>query len=53
MQGRKPSEFGNPLLRRTLETGFTLPAASQDRDLRPDVDEALKLVRLPALGSNA
>jgi histidine ammonia-lyase len=53
MQGRNASEFGNPLLRRTVEAGFALPAASQDRDLRPDVDEALKLVRLPALGSNA
>ncbi len=50
MQGRQPSDFTHPLLRRALETGFTLPAASQDRDLRPDVDAALKLVRLPALG---
>ncbi|MET3175268.1 UNVERIFIED_ORG: histidine ammonia-lyase [Arthrobacter sp. UYCu721] len=49
MQGRKTSEFSHPLLRRTLETGFTLPAATQDRDLRPDVDLALKLVLLPAL----
>lgn len=52
MQGREPSEFSNPRLRRTLEAGFTLPAASQDRDLRPDVDVASKLVLLPALGNN-
>jgi histidine ammonia-lyase len=51
MQGRKASEFSNPLLRRALEAGFMLPAANQDRDLRPDVDRALKLVRLPALAS--
>lgn len=51
LQGRHPSEFSNPLLRRTLDAGFTLPAANEDRDLRPDIDRALELVRLPALGS--
>lgn len=52
MQGREPSEFSNPLLRGALEAALTLPAASQDRDLRPDVDLALKLVRLQALGGS-
>lgn len=50
MQGRTPGEFSNPLFTKILKTAFTLPADTQDRDLRPDVDEALELVQLSGWG---
>ncbi|MDQ0676829.1 histidine ammonia-lyase [Arthrobacter pascens] len=53
MQGRTPDEFSNPVFSRVLKTAFTLPAATQDRDLRQDLDEALELVQLPGLGYQA
>ena len=53
MQGRTPDQFSNPVFSRVLKTAFTLPADTQDRDLRPDLDEALELVQLPGLGHQA
>lgn len=53
MQGRTPDQFSNPVFSRILKTAFTLPADTQDRDLRPDLDEALELVQLPGLGYQA
>ncbi|QCO98420.1 histidine ammonia-lyase HutH [Arthrobacter sp. 24S4-2] len=47
LQDRSPEEFTNPTFRKMLEAGFSLPAAFQDRDLRPDIDAASRLVLSP------
>jgi hypothetical protein len=52
LQGRTPGEFSSARFRKALDAALSLPADVQDRDLRPDVDMALKLVRLPDLGEH-
>jgi hypothetical protein len=39
------------LNRKAFDAGLSLPAAVQDRDLRPDVDAASHLAMLPEFGN--
>lgn len=50
LQGRTPEEFTNGRLRRTFEAGWSLPSDVHDRDLRRDLDDAIRLVMLPGFG---
>lgn len=52
MQGRSAEDFANPRFRTVLDAAFALPADPQDRDLRPDLDQALQMVQMPCLGSD-
>ncbi|MFC8041762.1 aromatic amino acid lyase [Paenarthrobacter sp. NPDC057355] len=45
LQGRQPDEFASPTLRSMMAAGYDLPADVTDRDLRGDVEQALRLVR--------
>jgi histidine ammonia-lyase len=50
LQGRTPREFTNPRFRKALDAALSLPADVQDRDLKTDVDAAVRLVMLPEFG---
>lgn len=52
LQGRTPGEFTNARFRRALDAGWSLPSDVHDRDLRPDVDDAVHLVMLPGFGGS-
>ncbi|VXC47924.1 Histidine ammonia-lyase [Arthrobacter sp. 9AX] len=49
MQGRRKREIGHQLSG-ALESAYTLPAETRDRDLRPDIDRAELLVQQLRLG---
>jgi histidine ammonia-lyase len=50
LQGRTSGEFTSPRFRKAFDAGLSLPADIQDRDLRPDVDTAMRLAMLPEFG---
>ncbi|MHC6222348.1 aromatic amino acid lyase [Arthrobacter sp. MMS24-S77] len=50
LQGRTPEEFTSLRFRMAFDAGLSLPADVQDRDLRPDVDAAIRLTMLPEFG---
>jgi histidine ammonia-lyase len=50
LQGRTPREFNSARFRKALDAALSLPADVQDRDLRADVDAAVRLVTLPEFG---
>ncbi|MFF1831645.1 aromatic amino acid lyase [Paenarthrobacter sp. NPDC058040] len=45
LQGKVPEDFPSATLRNVLSAGFDLPEDVGDRDLRDDVEQALRLVR--------
>lgn len=50
LQGRTSREFNSARFRKALDAALSLPADVQDRDLRADVDAAVRLVTLPEFG---
>ncbi len=50
LQGRTPAEFSSARFRKALDAALSLPADVQDRDLRADVDAAVRLVMSPEFG---
>ncbi|MBB6407204.1 aromatic amino acid lyase [Arthrobacter sp. AZCC_0090] len=50
LQGRTPEEFASLRFRKAFDAGLSLPSDVQDRDLRPDVDAAIRLTILPEFG---
>ncbi|MFK0009477.1 aromatic amino acid lyase [Paenarthrobacter sp. NPDC090520] len=43
-QGKVPQDFPNSMLRNLLTAGFELPAGMGDRDLRGDLEQAIRLI---------
>ena len=51
MQGRRPEEFASSQFQRAFDAGLSLPADVQDRDLRADLEAAVRMAMLPGFGN--